>query len=108
MVTDDDPVAAVETLGEFIVHTHAKDGKMLQKTDPKVIYNFFAEGGIEDLRMSDYFIELPLGQGDVAFDAYLAALEKVGFSGFLTIERECGADPYADIKLAVDFLKNKI
>jgi len=108
MVTDDDPVKAVETLGEFIVHTHAKDGKMLQKTDPKVIYNFFAEGGIEDLRMSDYFIELPLGQGDVDFDAYLAALEKIGFNGFLTIERECGADPYADIKLAVDFLKSKI
>lgn len=108
MVTDDDPVKAVETLGEYIVHTHAKDGRLLKKTDPKVIYNFFAEGGIEDMRMSDYFIELPLGQGDVDFDAYLDALEKIGFDGFLTIERECGDDPYSDIKLAVDFLKTKI
>ena len=108
MVTDDDPVKAVETLKDFTVHTHAKDGRLLQKTDPKVIYNFFAEGGIEDLRMSDYFIELPLGQGDVDFNAYLKALENSGFEGFLTIERECGADPYADIKLAVDFLKSKI
>lgn len=108
MVTDDDPVKAVYTLKDYIVHTHAKDGILLQKTDPKRIYTFFAEGGIEDLRMGDYFIEVPLGQGKVDFDNYLKALEEIGFNGFLTIERECGADPYADIKLAVDFLESKI
>ncbi|HBL85145.1 MAG: xylose isomerase [Clostridiales bacterium GWF2_38_85] len=108
MVTDDDPVKAVYTLKDYIVHTHAKDGRLLQKTEPRIIYNFFAEGGIEDLRMSDYFIELPLGKGDVDFNNYLKALSDIGFNGFLTIERECGADPYVDIKLAVDFLKNKI
>lgn len=108
MVTDDDPVQAVYTLKDYIVHTHAKDGILKKKTDPKRIYNFFAEGGIEDLRMSDYFIELPLGEGDVAFDEYLKALEEIGFNGFLTIERECGENPYADIKKAVDFLKSKI
>jgi len=58
--------------------------------------------------MGDYFIEVPLGQGKVDFDNYLKALEEIGFNGFLTIERECGADPYADIKLAVDFLESKI
>ncbi len=108
MVTDDDPVKAVYTLSDFIVHTHAKDGVMLKKTDPKRIYTFFAEGGIEDMRMSDYFLEVPLGQGKVDFDAYLNALKDIGFHGFLTIERECGADPYADIKLAVDFLNSRI
>ncbi len=108
MVTGDDPVKAVYTLRDFIVHTHAKDGIMIKQTDPKIIYDFFAEGGIEDLRMSDYFLELPLGEGKVDFDAYLAALEDIGYHGFLTIERECGADPYADIKKAADFLRSKI
>ena len=72
------------------------------------LYEWAIEGGIEDLRMSDYFLELPLGEGKVDFDAYLAALEDIGYHGFLTIERECGADPYADIKKAADFLRSKI
>lgn len=105
MVTDDDPVEAVYTLRDYIVHTHAKDGIMLKKTDPKVIYDFFAEGGIGDLRLGDYFLETPLGQGRVDFRRYLAALDEIGYTGFLTIEREVKTDPAADIQLAVDFLK---
>ena len=108
MVTGCDPVAAVYTLKDFIVHTHAKDGVMLRQTDPQVVYDFFAEGGIGDLRLDEYFKELPLGDGDVPFDKYLDALEDIGYSGFLTVERECGADPYADIKRAVDYLKSNI
>ncbi len=104
MVTGADPVEGVRTLKDFIVHTHAKDGVMLQQTDPRKIYTFFAEGGIEDLRMEDYFKELPLGEGKVDFNAYLKALDEIGYRGFLTIERECGADPFADIKKAADFL----
>lgn len=108
MVTDDDPVQAVYTLKDYIVHTHAKDGILLKKTDPKVIYDFFAEGGIGDLRLGDYFLETPLGQGGVDFDAWLAALRDIGYQGFLTIEREVGHDPTADIQLAVDFLRKRI
>ena len=108
MVTGCDPVAAVYTLKDFIVHTHAKDGVMLQQADTHKVYNFFAEGGIGDLRLDEYFKELPLGDGDVPFDKYLDALEDIGYSGFLTVERECGADPYADIKRAVDYLKSNI
>ena len=105
MVTGDDPAEAVETLKDYIVHTHAKDGIMKQKTDPELIYNFFAEGGIEDMRMEDYFEEMPLGQGSVHFPSYLKALQNAGYGGFLTIEREVGADPAQDIWLAVDFLR---
>ena len=106
MITDEDPVEAVHILKDDIVHTHAKDGVMKQKTDPERIYNFFAEGGIEDLRLEDYFLETPLGQGDVDFPKYLKALEEAGFHGFLTIEREVGKQPEKDIRLAVDFLKD--
>lgn len=107
MCAGDDPVAAVHTLGKYIVHTHAKDGKGFI-IDPRTVYTFFAEGGIEDLRLSDYFLEVPLGEGNVPFDEYLKALEDIGYNGYLTIERECGADPYADILMAVSFLKDKM
>ncbi|GHV66865.1 xylose isomerase [Spirochaetia bacterium] len=108
MVTGVDPVEAVEILGKHIVHTHVKDGIMKKKTDPKIIYNIFAEGGIEDFRMSDYFIETPVGEGGVNFDAYLAALKKSGYDGFFTIEREAGENPEKDIGGASRFIRGKL
>lgn len=106
MVTGDDPVQAVYTLRDYIVHTHAKDGVMLQKCDPEVVYHFFAEGGIGDLRLDTYFQEVPLGQGQVDYPAYLNALKDIGYQGFLTIERECGDHPFDDIQMAVNYLKS--
>jgi len=108
MVLGEDAALAAEILGEYIVHTHAKDGMLFKKTDPEIIYNFFAEGGIEDFRLDDYFQEVPLGKGQVDFDRYLDALAKTGFKGFLTIEREVGENPEQDISEAVRFLKSKI
>ena len=108
MVTGDDPVKAVYTLKDYIVHTHAKDGRMIKQGDPAEIYGFFADGGIGDLRLDDYFLEVPLGQGNVDFDAYLNALREIGYDGFLTIEREVGANPAEDIGKAVNFLKERI
>lgn len=108
MVTGQDPVEAVEILKPYIIHTHAKDGRMLRKTDPETIYGFFADGGIEDMRMEDYFLETPLGEGQVDFPSYLAALKRIGFDGWLTIERETGTDPVADIGMAIRFLQSKL
>ena len=106
MVTGQDPVEAVYLLKDYIVHTHLKDGVMLKKTEPKIIYDHFAEGGIEALNVADFFLETPLGQGDVDWTKYVNALKDIGYEGFLTIERETGADPEADIINAVDFIKN--
>jgi sugar phosphate isomerase/epimerase len=60
------------------------------------------------MRLSEYFKEVPLGQGSVLWDEYLRELDNIGYKGFLTIERECGEDPASDIRMAVDFLKRKI
>ncbi|MBI5094761.1 MAG: sugar phosphate isomerase/epimerase [Candidatus Hydrogenedentes bacterium] len=73
----------VRVLGRFIVHTHAKDGIAKQ---PK---------------------EVPLGAGDVNFPEYLEVLRGIGYTGYLTIERECGDDPVKDIVEAVQFLKKQ-
>ena len=106
MVNRDDPVAAVHTLKKYIVHTHAKDGRQLHECDPEVVYGVRPRD--PDCVTDKSFIELPLGEGDVPFPAYLKALEDVGYRGFLTIEREVGDHPERDIASAVDFLKNLI
>ena len=105
MVTGQDPAEAVYMLRDYIVHTHLKDGKMLKKSNPVEIYNVFAEGGIEGLNVADYFIETPVGEGDVDFNAYVGALKEIGYDGFLTIERETGSDPSSDIAKAAAYAR---
>lgn len=104
MVTGDDPVKGVHTLKDYIVHTHAKDGKNLRPCNPEVVYRIIDE----EANQGKAYIEMPLGEGNVDFDNYLKALEEIGYKGFLTIEREVGENPEADIRKAYTFLKNKI
>ena len=102
MVTGDDPVQAVHTLKRYIVHTHAKDGRKLLDKNPEAIYGLV----MDDVVTDSAFIELPLGEGDVPFPAYLNALHEIGYKGFLTIEREVGDQPVQDVRKAVSYLKN--
>ena len=102
MVVGDDPVDAVYNLRDYIVHTHAKDGVMLKRTNPEYIYKVIPMP--EDMHKIDYFKETPLGEGGVDFAAWMKALEDIGYRGFLTIEREAGDDPAADILIAKNHL----
>jgi sugar phosphate isomerase/epimerase len=81
-----DPVQGVYDLGDLIVHTHAKDG--------------IGPGPNRG--------EVPLGEGEVPWDRYLPALEEIGYDGYLTIEREVGEDPAADIVTAAKFLRQQL
>ncbi len=109
MVTGQDAVEAVYILKDYIVHTHAKDGIMLDATqDPTDVYHAFAIGGVDALNACKGFKEVPLGQGQVDWKNYIAALQDIGYDGFLTIERECGDRPEDDIAMASEFLKNII
>ena len=105
MVTKDDPVQAVYTLRDYIVHTHAKDGVNLKPCDPEQIYAEMDHGAWDS---EPAFKELPLGQGAVDFPRYLKALEEIGYKGFLTIEREVGGQPAKDIETAANFLRTLI
>ncbi|GIO54835.1 sugar phosphate isomerase/epimerase family protein [Paenibacillus cineris] len=111
MVTGDDPAEGVHNLKDYIVHTHAKDGIRLKEVPAYYIYetlgfeppanenNTFVPGE------GQYFREVPLGEGSVNWQSYLQALKDIGYQGYLTIEREVGEDPEADISKAVQFLK---
>lgn len=81
-----DPVQGVYDLAGFIVHTHAKDG--------------IGPGPRQG--------EVPLGEGEVPWARYLRALRDTGYDGYLTIEREVGANPAADIAIAVGFLREQL
>lgn len=74
-----DPIKGVEELKDYIIHTHAKDGKR--------------NNG-----------EVPLGEGDVDFEKYLEALKNINYDGFFVIEREVGENPVKDIITAKNFL----
>jgi len=114
MVTGDDPAQGVYNLRDYIVHTHAKDGIRLREVDPRLVYGALGfdpldhEKIAQDAESGDAFREVPLGEGGVDWDAYLKALRDIGYGGYLTIEREVGKNPEADIAAAVQFLKARI
>ncbi len=87
MCSAQNPAEAVYLLKDYIVHTHAKDGIMIDENS---------------------YEEKILGAGDVNFPEYLAALKDIGYDGFLTIEREAGATRFNDIKHAVAFLTENL
>lgn len=111
MVTGDDPVEGVYNLKDYIVHTHAKDGIQLSKTDPRDVYGMLGYKKLDHDEISEMgsagptFREVPLGEGKMDWPKYLKALQDIGYEGFLTIEREAGENPAEDIGKAVQFLK---
>ena len=102
MVAGDDPVQAVYTLRDYIVHTHAKDGKRLYDFDPA---DYYARREYYRTEKGPAYQETPLGEGRVDFRGWISALEEIGYDYFLTIEREAGDTPEKDIRLAVDYLR---
>jgi L-ribulose-5-phosphate 3-epimerase len=112
MVTGDDPVEGVKLLKDYIVHTHVKDGVRFKQVDPRDVYGALGYGGGVDheqiakmVTEGEYFRELPLGGGKVDLPSYFAALQEIGYQGYLTIEREVGTNPVHDIRQAITFLR---
>ena len=103
----ENPINAVRNLGPYIVHTHAKDGVCIW-VDAKGGRHVHALGDALDPFRKYEEDERPLGEGDVPFPSYLAALEEAGYRGFLTIEREVGAEPVQDIAHAVRMLRSML
>ncbi|MDF2722561.1 MAG: xylose isomerase [Paenibacillus sp.] len=111
MVTGDDPVRGVHLLKDYIVHTHVKDGVRFIAVDPREVYGSFdyapQDNGkvVQLVRERKIYTETALGAGHVDFDAYFGALSDIGYTGYLTIERETGDQPEANIRQAVEFVK---
>ncbi len=84
-----DPIEAVKILGGDIVHVHAKDAR------PPATPGQWGE-------------EVPLGEGQVDFPAFLKALDEIGYQGPLAIEREVGTqeERFRDIEKGASYLKS--
>jgi sugar phosphate isomerase/epimerase len=83
-----DPIEAIGILGRHIRHVHVKDAT-----------------ASESPRMK-WGEEVPFGTGQVPAREFLDALERTGYSGALTIEREAGDDRMRDVKYAIDVLRS--
>ena len=82
-----EPIEAVRVLAPWIKHIHIKDATRTKQP-------------------GSWGAEVPWGDGEVGTEAFLNALEEIGFDGVMAIEREAGDDRFADIKLAAERLSN--
>jgi len=81
------PIEAVKVLAPWIKHIHIKDATRTKQP-------------------GTWGAEVPWGDGEVQPEAFLNALEEIGFDGTLAIEREAGDDRFADVMLAAERLKS--
>ena len=79
------PIEAVKILAPWVKHIHIKDA-------------------IRTAQPGTWGAEVPWGDGQVQTNAFLSALEEIGFDGTLAIEREAGDNRFGDVKLAAERL----
>jgi sugar phosphate isomerase/epimerase len=71
------PIEALEKVGSYVRSVHCKDAKW----------------ATPESRGNRWGSEVPLGDGDVGMETYLRTLDRLGYHGPLTIEREIAHDP---------------
>ncbi len=85
-----EPLPALELVGSYVRSVHCKDGTWSDKPG------------------ETWGAEVQLGEGDVDMAAYLQTLDKIGYTGPLTIEREIPQEPERqkkEISQALDLLR---
>jgi sugar phosphate isomerase/epimerase len=84
-----EPIEALRMVGSHLKSCHCKDA--VWSAEPTV----------------EFGEEVPLGQGDVNIEQFVATLDELGYAGPLTIEREISGDQQmADIKAGVELLRD--
>ncbi len=82
-----DPIPALRVLAGHVRHVHVKDA--VASSQPG----------------KQWGEEVPFGTGQVGPAAFLNALNEIGYSGPLAIEREAGSSRLDDVRKAVDAIK---
>lgn len=100
---DIDPAKAVDVLGKRIAHVNATDGKQLY---PAAASPICGELGAVYERSS--FKECAVGKGDVDWMNFLAALNRAGYKGAITVECNQCNDPLTTISDGKSFLSEKL
>jgi L-ribulose-5-phosphate 3-epimerase len=77
----------------------------------RALHGWVVDSNAKDARMtgaSRTAQEVPLGQGDIDWMRYLAALEEIEYRGWLTVAREGGDNRIADVAAGIGFLARLI
>ena len=74
-----DPISALEVLAKWVVSVHVKDGNWPPQDKPGALG-----------------AEMPLGEGAVGIERFVAKLKAIGYTGPLTIEREVSLEQALD------------
>ena len=83
-----DPVASFTKLAPRVRQVHIKDA-------------------VRTARPGEWGTEVPVGDGDVDWPAFLGALDAAGYGGDLVIEREAGEARVADVRRAAELLTGR-
>lgn len=84
-----EPLEALRRVGKHVKSCHCKDGTWSEKPG------------------EEWGLEVPLGQGDVNIEKFVATLDELGYTGPLTIEREVsGERQITDIKAGLELLRD--
>ena len=88
-----DPILALEVLHEHLFSVHCKDGAWPPKMPQGTLGT-----------------EMPLGEGAVGMDKFIAKLKQVGYKGTLNVEREVDDQEQrkADLRKGVELLKRLV
>ncbi len=70
-----EPIDALKKVGKYVRSIHCKDATWADKPG------------------EEWGAEVPLGEGDVGFENFIATLKEIGYDGPLTIEREIPQEP---------------
>ena len=70
-----EPIEALKKVGKYVRSIHCKDATWADKPG------------------EEWGAEVPLGEGDVGFENFIATLKEIGYDGPLTIEREIPQEP---------------
>jgi sugar phosphate isomerase/epimerase len=94
----EDPVAAAERLGPRIVHAHYKDWHRVpaaSEPPPRTV------AGIDGQR----YMGAVLGEGIVDLAGATAALRRIGYDGYVSVEYEGTGDPRAAVRRGVEVVR---
>ncbi len=82
-----DPLAAVDALGEAILHVHAKDTYL--NASKQATTSLLENGSLEDIPARSWsYITLGYGHGESWWREFCYRLRMVGYDGWLSIEHE--------------------
>ena len=80
----------------------------LRRLLPRVRQVHLKDAVASDAPGREWGVEVPVGQGQVDWPGFFAALDEAGYAGPACVEREAGDDRVGDVQTTVDFVRGQL